>query len=268
LAEETGSAVLVVRHLNQSKGGNPLYRGQGSIGIVGAARSALLVAKHPDDEGRRVLASLKSNLAKPMPSLAFALVESDNGAVRVEWKGEAPHTAAALLAAPTDPEEKSALDEAAEFLRDVLRDGPVWSKQVLKEAREAEIATITLKRAKNALGVRSQKEGDGSWLWALPTKSRSSKASQDEPLDTLDPLPKDKLDSGDRDGKVRGSHEPLEESTVDKQDSGSREGQGDQEDHVSGNEHLEQCIHGFAGGKGCYLCDPEHPFRREHRGSK
>jgi hypothetical protein len=99
LAEETGAAVVVVRHLNQSKGGNPLYRGQGSIGIVGAARSALLVAKHPEDEQRRVLASLKSNLAKPMPSLAFALLESHNGAVRVEWMGEAPHTAAALLAA-------------------------------------------------------------------------------------------------------------------------------------------------------------------------
>jgi hypothetical protein len=112
LAEETGAAVFVVRHLNQSKGGNPIYRGQGSIGIVGAARSALLVAKHPEDERRRVLASLKSNLAKPMPSLAFTLLESDNGAVRVEWKGETPHTAAALLAAPTDPEEKSALDRS------------------------------------------------------------------------------------------------------------------------------------------------------------
>ncbi len=45
LAEETGAAVLVVRHLNKGGSSNPLYRGGGSIGIIGAARSGLLVAK-------------------------------------------------------------------------------------------------------------------------------------------------------------------------------------------------------------------------------
>jgi predicted RNA-binding protein YlxR (DUF448 family) len=28
------------------------------------------------------------------------------------------------------------------------------------------------------------------------------------------------------------------------------------------------CIHGYVSGKGCYLCHPEHPFRKEQRGSK
>jgi RecA-family ATPase len=86
LAEETGAAILVVRHLNKTGGGNPLYRGGGSIGIIGAARSALLVAKHPEDERRRVLAPLKSNLAEPAPSSMFMLTQAANGAVRVEWK--------------------------------------------------------------------------------------------------------------------------------------------------------------------------------------
>ncbi len=26
------------------------------------------------------------------------------------------------------------------------------------------------------------------------------------------------------------------------------------------------CMHGFAGGAGCYLCDPEHPCREEEGG--
>ena len=43
LAARHGVALLVVRHLNKSGRGHPLYRGGGSIGIVGAARSALLV---------------------------------------------------------------------------------------------------------------------------------------------------------------------------------------------------------------------------------
>src|SRR5918997_427133 len=44
LAERKGAAVLLVRHLNKSAGGNALYRGGGSIGIIGAARAGLVVA--------------------------------------------------------------------------------------------------------------------------------------------------------------------------------------------------------------------------------
>jgi hypothetical protein len=65
LAERTGAAVLVVRHLNKAAANNPLYRGGGSIGIIGAARMAFVVGKDPQDESRRVLASTKNNLAKP-----------------------------------------------------------------------------------------------------------------------------------------------------------------------------------------------------------
>ena len=28
----------------------------------------------------------------------------------------------------------------------------------------------------------------------------------------------------------------------------------------------KDCIHGFVGGKGCYLHDPEHPYRERVRG--
>lgn len=233
LAEDTGAAVVVIRHLNKATGGNVLYRGGGSIGIVGAARSALLVAKHPEDEQRRVLAPLKSNLAKPPPSLAFVLTEAANGAVRVEYQGETSHTADALLAGPTDPEERSAMDEAMEFLRDTLDRGPVWSKQVKKDARGADISEITLKRAKASLGVRSEKEADGSWSWRLPEEKGIRDdpvptVDTDDPLDTLDPLPIDK---------------PIPEG------QGDQDGQEDQEDHVLEGDHLGQCIHGTNGGR-------------------
>src|SRR5262245_58725398 len=41
-AERSGSAVLLIRHLNKSGPSNPLYRGAGSVAIIAAARSALL----------------------------------------------------------------------------------------------------------------------------------------------------------------------------------------------------------------------------------
>jgi RecA-family ATPase len=64
LAERTGAAVVVVRHLNKGTGGKALYRGGGSIGIIGAARSALLVAKDPQDDNQRVLAAQKATSQK------------------------------------------------------------------------------------------------------------------------------------------------------------------------------------------------------------
>jgi len=74
LAERTGAAIVAVRHLNKSMTANPIYRGGGSIGIIGAARCGLLLAPDPDDAERRILASTKDNLGPPPPSLAFRLL--------------------------------------------------------------------------------------------------------------------------------------------------------------------------------------------------
>jgi len=150
LAERTGTAVVVIRHLNKGQGGNVLYRGGGSIGIVGAARSGLLIAKDPENESRRVLASIKSNLAAAAPSLVFGLSSTESGAVRVDWKGESTLDAAALLSAPTDPEERSVFQEAKDLLREVLSEGPVPAAEVKQEARSADISERTQERQAGA----------------------------------------------------------------------------------------------------------------------
>ncbi len=49
LGERTGAAIVAVRHLRKAGAENPIYRGGGSIGIIGAARAGLLVARDPDD---------------------------------------------------------------------------------------------------------------------------------------------------------------------------------------------------------------------------
>ena len=93
-ASRTGAAVVIVRHMNKGTG-SALYRGSGSIGIVGAARAGLLVAPDPDDEGRRILAMSKSNLAKTPDALAYRIVEDElYGVARVVWDGcnTAPRT--------------------------------------------------------------------------------------------------------------------------------------------------------------------------------
>src|SRR5215218_984765 len=168
MAERTGAAVLLVRHLNKSQGGNPLYRGGGSIGIIGAARSGMVVGPHPDSEELRVLAGQKNNLSLPPRSLAYKIKTAENGSAKIVYKGFSEATAAQLLRVPEDEEEKSALSEAKEFLTSELSRTPVSAKAIKKSAREAEISERTLRRAKQMLGVRSEKESDGSWTWSLP----------------------------------------------------------------------------------------------------
>jgi len=174
LAERTEAAVLVVRHLNKAAANNPLYRGGGSIGIIGAARMAFVVGKDPQDEDRRVLASTKNNLAVQPKSLMFTLEEAEAGAVRVVWLGDTDVSAKDLLATPQDQDHADARSEAVQFLSDVLVNGPVPSTEVIEEAKDAGISEKTLRRAKEIMGVVSYREGElgrrgaGRWLWKLP----------------------------------------------------------------------------------------------------
>jgi hypothetical protein len=55
-----------------------------SVGFVGLAHMALCLTTDPDDDQRRLLLSMKANLAKPAPGLAFAL-EDAGGCARVRW---------------------------------------------------------------------------------------------------------------------------------------------------------------------------------------
>ncbi len=174
LAERTGAAVLVIRHLNKAAANNPLYRGGGSIGIIGAARMAFVVGKDPQDENRRVVASTKNNLAMPPQSLMFGLEEAENGSVRVNWLGQSEVSAKDLLATPQDQEHADARSEAVEFLNEVLANGPLAASQIKEEAEDTGISERTLARAKKVLGVMSYREGEigergkGQWLWKLP----------------------------------------------------------------------------------------------------
>lgn len=173
MADATGCAVVLVRHLNKAPGGNALYRGGGSIGIIGAARCGLLVAADPDNEERRVLASTKSNLAKPPESIAFRLEPvAGSDVARVVYVGSSVHSAHALLAPPEGTDESPARSEAESWLRDHLANGPVSAKDAIKAARADGISERTMKRARSALGVISERTGGlgnaGGWSWSLP----------------------------------------------------------------------------------------------------
>jgi RecA-family ATPase len=111
LVEELNVAVIVVTHLNKDQSKAAVDRVGGSIGIVAAARSVLLMARDPDDqEGDvRMCAHMKCNYARLAPTLKFKLEERQVGpdskpvvTSAIVWQGEVTHMTAADLLAPPD----------------------------------------------------------------------------------------------------------------------------------------------------------------------
>lgn len=174
LAERNHVAIWLLRHLNKAPGGNPLYRGGGSIAFIGAVRSGLIAAQDPEDDTgeRRIIASTKSNLARAAQALAYHVETAENGAARIVWEGMSDQTASSLLTS-IDPDEKSQLAEAVEFLRDLLLDGEVKSTEVQARSKAAGVSFTTLKRAKIKLKVKAERRGmitDAHWVWVMPEK--------------------------------------------------------------------------------------------------
>nr|MDP9480001.1 AAA family ATPase [Actinomycetota bacterium] len=173
LAERTGPAITLCRHLNKGGGGGEtIYRGQGSIGFIGIARSGLMVGEHPEREGVMVLAGAKGNLSEKPDSLAYRIKGAATAdgipTASIEYLGRTEVTASQMNTIPQDEGERDRLTEAREFLRDVLRAGPVWGKQIKREANEADIAYRTVERAKSDLKVQTYKDGEsGKWMWVL-----------------------------------------------------------------------------------------------------
>lgn len=179
LAESTGATFVLIRHLNKAGGSNALYRGGGSIGIVGAARAAFLVARDPEDEGRRIFAVTKSNLAAEPSALAYRLVDSpEHGCARVEWESEPLDiTAAQLLRTPED-EDRSESDEATDWLTGFLAGGSVSRKDVLRASKAEGYSEKVLRRAREKAGVTVERVGfPAVTYWSLstvvPTESQS-----------------------------------------------------------------------------------------------
>jgi hypothetical protein len=172
MAERTGAAILVVRHLNKQPGRNMIYRGGGSIGIIGAVRSGLIVCKDPDAPHQRLLGVTKSNLCKPPKALRYELVDADP-APRISWEGESDCDLDEVFAGQNEVEPRGAGAEAEDFIVKILAKGEVPAKDIYEQADTLGISRKTLKRAKIKLKIESREvpaRGPYSahWVWLLP----------------------------------------------------------------------------------------------------
>ena len=184
LAERHDLAVLLVAHLNKAQGMEAIYRVLGSVGFTAAVRSLYILAPDPDDRDRLLLLPEKQNVAPSrMLGLAYRLESVDLGggivAPRVRWIETAEMRSADEVLNPERPDrEAPERDEAEQWLRERLKDGPAGSAELRQEVHEAALGFSwpTVERAKCRLGIRAYKEGK-HWFWGLPDESRPSTPS-------------------------------------------------------------------------------------------
>jgi hypothetical protein len=96
-----------------------------------------------------------------------ARVDDEAGTPRIVWLNQCDYSADDLVS--DGGVERSAREDARQFLRTELAAGPVAGIDVLGRARAAGIAEQTLRRGKRDLEVKSVKEkaAGGRWVWIL-----------------------------------------------------------------------------------------------------
>src|SRR6266704_2127263 len=161
LAERTGCAILLIRHLTKGTSHNALYRGAGSIGILAAARTSLLVAPDPSDETRRILATTKNNLSQPAPNLSYQIGANPAGIPFLHWLGENHQPVSALLSAHTN------LSLERQQILQVLRaaEAPLGPHEVAQRTGQPEpLVRRTLSRMSEAREVARPSRGQYTTL--------------------------------------------------------------------------------------------------------
>lgn len=175
IAEENNCAVLLIGHLSKCRQ-KASYRGLGSVDIVAAARSVLMVGKLPNDPEKRIICHSKSNLAQNGKSLNFKIL---NG--KVEWGEFVSDIADEIfgeIIAPRSPK----LNEAKDIILELLADGAKPSSEIFSAFQgEFNIGKRTVEQArtelKNEHKIKIYKTKE-NWVWELVKAGETNNDNQ------------------------------------------------------------------------------------------
>lgn len=176
LAERQNVAVIGITHYSKGTSKSlPQDRVIGSQAFVALARMVLGLAKD-EETGNRRLVVLKSNIVDTNIGYEFSyqFFTDVNGCdvARIDLVNELHGNARELLAEIEPAEEGTAVYDAMEFLKSLLSDGALPSKQIKVDADGAGYSWDTIKRASIKLKIEKRKDKgiNGVWRWSLPSE--------------------------------------------------------------------------------------------------
>ena len=169
VAEQTGCAIILIGHMNKdSKNQKGIYKGLGSIDIVAAARSVLLLGRDPKNKNIRAVIPVKSSLAPEAKAVAFE-INPDTG---FKWLGESELTEKDLLGGfKGDTTKLSKLERAKKGILDLLEDGDILVSEAEEILKDEELSIQTIRRAREALKIETYSKGygkDKKGYWRKP----------------------------------------------------------------------------------------------------
>jgi hypothetical protein len=173
LAERLEVAIILVNHFGKGNNVHAQQKSLGSTGIMGSCRANWGIYPDPDDEERRIFAPVKMNNGFNHTAVSYRIVAPEGKvevlATDIPMTGDDIEVAlTAARKAGTKGQPSKAVDKAMQCLYTHLADGEKLASDVYKAAELAGISERTLDRAKQALGVKSRKEG-AVWFWEFPS---------------------------------------------------------------------------------------------------
>ncbi|HVW38068.1 MAG TPA: AAA family ATPase, partial [Pirellulales bacterium] len=166
VAARANIAIVVLAHLPRG-GGQAAARKLDAY--CNAAPVVYLAASDAERPNRKLLVTVKNTLGPAAPARAFEIVDR-----KVVIREELPAVSADEFIVPLSRrlEARHERETAARWLLAALADGPVASRDLFRQARECGIATKTLRRAAESLGLSPRKSSfDGPWQWKLDESS-------------------------------------------------------------------------------------------------
>jgi putative DNA primase/helicase len=177
VAVETRTALVLIAHLNKRSTGPATSRIMGSLALVAAARSCILIAKV---EGSYVMVPQKQNLAASK-GLSFRIIDWAQDRLEasyIEFNPEPVDVTAEELLGRTPKDETSAVAEALQFLLEILAAGPLPAKVLNERALDRGISLRTLERARKLAGVQASRGREAICSLPIPGSNTAKSASQ------------------------------------------------------------------------------------------
>jgi hypothetical protein len=181
LAAQLDACLLGITHFSKNTAGRePLERVAGSIAFGAVARVILATVKPADMNEPRRLVRAKSNISPDTGGFAYTLFGGlvpghEFTAQRVDWGDMLEGSARELMAVENHDDGGEAIEDAETFLGDMLRDGPVPTRDIQQAARAHGHSWRTVERAKKQLGIEAVKAGlAAGWSWQLPPPPKTA----------------------------------------------------------------------------------------------
>ncbi|TGX96316.1 AAA family ATPase [Hominisplanchenecus murintestinalis] len=182
LAQKYDVAVVIICHFNKNGKGDAITRILGSTDIMGSCRSYIALGNVPGEDDTKFMSHEKSSLEKKGKTILFE-IDPDRGGI--VYMGENLLSMDDYTAIRNKRRAKAApaIEGAKEFLVNNMPEGRRLAQELMNLAKANRISDASLQRAKQELGIISQKTNSfpSRAIWVLPGhEEREPETKQEE----------------------------------------------------------------------------------------